>query len=113
MGRPDTRLVSLGGLAAAPHARARVVFDPTTHEAVLLASGLGPAPQGKAYEVWVIGAGAPVPAGVFQADADGRAVFRLSDVAETARVRTFAVTVEPAAGVPAPTGPMVLAGSVS
>ena len=35
------------------------------------------------------------------------------DVDETAQVKTFAVTVEPAEGTPAPTGPMVLAGTVS
>jgi anti-sigma-K factor RskA len=114
LGRPDTRLVSLGGLPAAPSARARVAFDSTTREAMLLASGLSRAPEGKAYQVWVIAPGiAPVPAGVFQTDADGRALFRLPDVAEVTKVKTFAVTVEPAAGVPAPTGAMVLAGTVS
>jgi anti-sigma-K factor RskA len=34
-------------------------------------------------------------------------------MAEIAEVRTFAVTLEPAAGAPAPTGPMVLAGAAS
>ena len=114
LGRPDTRLVSLGGLPAAPSARARVVFDSATREAMLLASGLNRAPEGKAYQVWVIAPGiAPVPAGLFQTDADGRALFRLPDVAEVTKVKTFAVTVEPAAGVPAPTGAMVLAGTVT
>jgi anti-sigma-K factor RskA len=113
VGRPDTRLVSLGGLAPAPRARGRVVFDPATREGYLLASGLDPAPEGKAYELWVIAGGPPIPAGVFQADADGRAVFRMPDVADVAKAKTFAVTIEPAAGVPAPTGAMVLAGAVS
>jgi anti-sigma-K factor RskA len=61
----------------------------------------------------VIGKGAPAPAGVVQVGADGKAMFKLPDVADTAEVRTFAVTVEPAQGTPAPTGPMVLAGTVS
>jgi hypothetical protein len=113
VGRPDTRLVSRGGLAPAPRARARVIFDPVTREGYLLASGLAPAPEGKAYELWVIAGGAPIPAGVFQADADGQAGFRMPDVADVAKVKTFAVTLEPAAGVPAPTGDMVLAGAVS
>jgi anti-sigma-K factor RskA len=111
--RPDTRLVSLGGLAPAPGARARVLFDPTTREGYLIASGLAPTPEGKAYELWVIAGGPPIPAGVFQADPSGQTVFRLPDVAEVAKVKTFAVTIEPAAGVPAPTGEMVLAGAVS
>jgi anti-sigma-K factor RskA len=113
LNRPDTRLVSLGGLPPAPNARGRVLFDPATREGFLLASGLAPAPEGKAYQLWVIATGAPIAAGVFQPDADGRALFRLPDVAEVAKVKTFAVTIEPAAGVPAPTGKMVLAGAVA
>jgi anti-sigma-K factor RskA len=111
--QPQSRLVDLGPLPPAPKARARILFDPASGEAVLIASGLDPAPEGKGYEVWVIGKSAPVPAGVFQVDASGNAVHRLPLVAEVSRAKTFAVTLEPAAGVPAPTGPMVLAGAVS
>ncbi len=110
---PETRVVSLAGLAAAPQARARVVWHAGRDEGVLLASGLAPTPVGKAYELWIIADAAPVPAGVFQVDADGRAVFRLPAGLEFAGVKTFAVTVEPEGGTPAPTGPMVLAGAVS
>jgi anti-sigma-K factor RskA len=108
-----TRVATLDGLAPAKEARARVVWHDAKREGVFVASGLEPAPPGKAYELWVIGTGAPVPAGVFQADAEGRAVHRLPAGLELAGVRTFAVTVEPEAGVPAPTGAMVLAGTVS
>lgn len=113
LAQPESRTVSLAGLAEAPGARGRVVWNPASREAVLLASGLQPAAAGKAYEVWVIAQGAPAPAGVFQVDASGKAVVRLPVIEETARVKTFAVTVEPAVGTPAPTGPMVLAGAVS
>jgi anti-sigma-K factor RskA len=113
LGRAETRLVSLGGLPAAPQARARMLFRPDTREACLLASGLAAPPAGKAYEVWVIAQGAPVPAGVFKPDAQGAALFRLPDVPAIAGVKTFAITLEPEGGVPAPTGPMVLAGAVS
>lgn len=110
---PEARLVDLGPLPPAPKARARVLFNPASREAILIASGLDPAPEGKGYEVWVIGKAAPVPAGVFQVDAFGNAVHRLPPLADVGPVRTFAVTLEPAGGVPAPTGPMVLAGAVS
>jgi len=92
---PDTRVASLAGFPAAPGARARVVWHKGRREAVLVVSGLAPAPAGKAYEVWVIAQAAPVPAGVFQVDAEGRAVVRLPAVDELARVKTFAVTIEP------------------
>ena len=111
--RPESRVTTLAGLAFAPKARARVIFDPTTREAVLVASGLAPAPEGKAYEAWVIATGAPVAAGVFRPDPQGRAVLKLPIVEATAAARTFAVTIEPEGGMPAPTGPMVLAGAVS
>jgi anti-sigma-K factor RskA len=109
---PEARVTSLAGLAAAPQAHARVVWNPGSREAVLLVSGLTPAPAGKTYELWVI-AKAPVPAGVFQVDAEGGAVFRLPMVDEVARVKTFAVTLEVTGGVPTPSGPMVLAGATS
>ena len=111
--RPGSVVATLAGLAPAPKARARVVFDPVTREAILVASGLDPAPAGKAYEAWVIAGGAPVPVGVFRPDAQGGAVVRLPPVEATGSAKTFAVTLEPEAGTPAPTGPMVLAGAVS
>lgn len=112
--RPDSQLTLLAGLAPAPGARARAIWNASTREAVLIASGLQPPPPGKAYEVWVIGESKrPVPAGVFTPAADGTALVHLPRVEETARPRTFAVTLEPEAGSAAPTGPMVLAGAVS
>ena len=111
---PDSRLTLLAGLPPAPGARARVIWNSSTRQAVLIASGLQAPAPGKAYEVWVIGESKqPAPAGVFQPAADGTALVHLPRVEETARPRTFAVTVEPAAGSPSPTGPMVLAGAVS
>jgi anti-sigma-K factor RskA len=111
--RPQSQMVSLSGLAAAPRANARLVWNAERREAVLLASSLEPAPRGKAYELWIIAKAAPRPAGVFQADVQGRVVFRLPAGLDFLGVKTFAVTLEPEGGVPAPTGPMVLAGAVS
>jgi anti-sigma-K factor RskA len=113
VGQRESRQVLLAGLEPAPAAVARAVWNPGTREAVLLVAGLPPAPPGKVYEAWVIASGAPVPAGTFQVDASGKAVLRLPAVDETSRVKTFAVTIEPDGGTPAPTGTMVLAGAVS
>jgi len=111
---PDSRVAILKGLKDAKDASGRVIFDPVKRSAVLIASGLPHTPQGKAYEMWVIGRSAPVAAGVFHVDERGGAVlFSLPVVEETARVKTFAVTLEPEQGTTAPTGPMVLAGPTS
>ena len=108
--QPSTRVALLAGLPAAPLAWGRVVWSADRREAVLLTAGLPPAPAGKAYEAWVIASGPPVAAGVFRTDNIGAAVHALTRLDEVAHAKTFAVTLEPESGAPAPTGPMVLAG---
>jgi anti-sigma-K factor RskA len=110
---PSARTVTLAGLPAAPRAGGRVLWSAQKRRALLMASGLAPAPAGKVYEVWVIAGAAPVPSGLFHVDPSGRATVDLPWLAETESVKTFAVTVEPEGGTPAPTGAMVLAGSAT
>ena len=55
------------------------------------------------------GKGAPTPTGVFTVDAKGVGSLRVAPMQAAGAVDTFAVTLEPAAGVPAPTGAMYLA----
>jgi anti-sigma-K factor RskA len=109
----ETRTTRLAALAPAPGAQARVVWNASARQTVILATGLQQPPAGKAYELWVIAGQKPVPAGVFKLDPRGRAVVTLPWADDTSRAQTFAVTLEPEAGTPAPTGPMVLAGAVS
>ncbi|HYY06770.1 MAG TPA: anti-sigma factor [Candidatus Limnocylindria bacterium] len=107
---PATQVVTLRGLGPGPRATGRVIW----HQAAggqLLVANLPPAPPGKAYELWTIGEGAPRPAGVFRVDAAGRATHRVEPVEGGKPVKVFAVTLEPEHGVPAPTGPMVLASA--
>jgi len=107
---PATQVVTLSGLQPAPGAKARMLWH-TTAGGLLVAQGLPPASEGKAYELWAIaGAGAPQPAGVFTVDAKGVGSLRVAPIQAAGAVDTFAVTLEPAAGVPAPTGAMYLAG---
>ena len=56
--------------------------------------------------MWIVTAGAPRPAGLFKVDARGRAAHRVDPTGGS--VDELAVTLEPEAGVPAPTGPIVL-----
>jgi hypothetical protein len=103
---PATRVVDLQGAGPSPEATGRMIW----HEQAggqLFVANLPPAPAGQAYELWTLGGAAPQPAGLFQVDASGRATHRVQ--ATGVPGATFAVTLEPAAGVPAPTGPIVLA----
>ena len=98
----------LAGLGDAAGARGRVYRDPQRREVLRVVDHLPPAPQGRVYELWGIVGGKLLPAGVFDtgADGDGHLVTELPGGAET--VDVWAVTVEPAGGVPTPTGAMVL-----
>lgn len=102
---PATRVIDVRGPDSA-QASGRVVWN-EAKGGLLLVSSLPPAPAGKAYEAWTITGGAPRPAGLFQVDARGRATHRMDATGRA--VDVFAVTLEPEAGVAAPTGPVVLA----
>jgi anti-sigma-K factor RskA len=109
---PATRVVALSGLPPAPEAKARMLWHATAG-GLLVAQGLPPAPAGKAYELWAIaGTGAPVPAGVFAVDARGVGSLRVAPLRSGEPPDTFAVTLEPAGGVVAPTGSMYLVGKL-
>ena len=109
---PATQVAALSGLAPAPQAKARILWHATAG-GLLVAQGLPPAPAGKAYELWAItGTGAPVPAGVFAVDARGVGSLRVAPLRSGAPPDTFAVTLEPAGGVTAPTGSMYLVGKL-
>jgi anti-sigma-K factor RskA len=93
----DSRSVSLAGREG------QLVVAPTG-QAVLVASGLPRAPQGKTYEAWVVGEGPePLPAGIFPG---GQQAVLLLDrrVPEGTKV---AVSLEPAGGVQKVSGPIL------
>lgn len=108
----DVQMMILGGKDPQPQARARVFWSERARRGILVASNLAPLPTDRQYELWVFQKGKPINAGVFDVDAQGRALFESTDFPE-AQAQNFAVTVEPRGGVPAPTGPVVLVGSPS
>jgi anti-sigma-K factor RskA len=111
---PGVRMTELAGMGATPAASAKLAVDPQTGKAMLFAYNLPPAPAGKAYQLWYISdIKNPVPGAVFDTDARGRAVLR-DQVPEAGRgASVFAVTLEPAGGVHAPTGDKYLLSPLS
>jgi len=107
----DVRVLFLGGKDPQPDARGKVFWSSKAKRGVLVAGNLAALPPGKQYELWVFSKGKPVPAGVFDADPSGRALFESSDLSAVESAENFAVTIEPAGGVAAPTGPIVLVGA--
>lgn len=103
------RTFVLAGLEGAPDAGGAAYVDPRTGRAVFHAYGLPPVPPGKTYQLWWIAEGQPVSAGIFAVDETGSASVEI-DASPPEDIDLWAVTVEPAGGVPQPTGAMVLRG---
>jgi hypothetical protein len=109
---PGARFAELAGKNPAPQAHAMLAYDRATGRAVIMATGLPPAPAGHAYQLWLIADKKPLPGGTFRTDAEGRA--RMSDrLPANVGQPTFAVTLEREGGVPAPEGEVYLLGSAS
>ena len=111
---PEARIMTLAGTEMATRARAKFVYDRDTGRAMLMADDLPPAPTGKAYQLWFIAEGKPpMPGQVFNTNASGHAEMSDQLPTEARGATTFAVTLEPSTGVPAPTGPMYLKSAAS
>jgi len=111
---PEAHTATLAGTKMAERAHARLTFDARTGRAMLMAADLPPAPAGKAYQLWFIAEGKPpMPGRVFQPDARGHAEMHEIIPPEGRTAAIFAVTLEPAGGVSAPTGEMYLKSSAS
>ena len=105
---PQTRVVALRGTGPAPEAAGRLLWNAVAGGHLNVTS-LATLPAGKTYELWAISGGTPRPAGLFSVDAQGAGTLRVEPAAQG--VDVFAVTIEPAGGVSAPTGPIVLASA--
>ena len=107
---PATRAVALAGQGEAKAARARAFLSPDTRTLILYAYDLPDLPADRTYQAWVIPGKTPVSIGVFGPGSGGVARHEASDVAGLEAAVTVAVTIEPAGGLPQPSGPIVLAG---
>ncbi len=104
---PGAQMTELAGTNAAPNAHAVIAYD-KNGRALLLAKGLPAAPPGKAYQLWFIVSNKPLPGKVFNTDASGNGDLKDEIPAAALGGAVFAITLEPAAGVNAPTGDIFL-----
>ena len=79
----------------------------------MLASMLPPQ-EGKDYQLWLIRGGETISAGLLPVDDTGLPVLARipRDLLAGGAPDAFAISVEPAGGMPQPTGPIVLVGKV-
>lgn len=93
------------------NATAKLAYDRDGH-AILMANKLLNVPQGKAYQLWfIVPNKPPIPGKTFVPDSTGNVVLKDQMPGGATNAPIFAVTVEPAGGVKAPTGPMYLRSS--
>jgi anti-sigma-K factor RskA len=106
---PDLVSIDLSGQAPAPDASARALWS-RTRGMVFTASNLPPLPAGRVYQVWVVTAQAPISAGLLTPDPGGAGQTFFSTPPDIPPPAAVAVSIEPAGGVPAPTGQLYLVG---
>ncbi|HEX4028990.1 MAG TPA: anti-sigma factor [Terracidiphilus sp.] len=104
-------LLTAGKTPPAPSARA--VYLASRGALVMEASNLKPLPADKTYELWVIpsNGAAPIPAGLFQPDANGSASVVMPQIPSGVVAKAFGVTEEKEGGSSTPTAPILLAGA--
>ncbi|MDX1467739.1 MAG: anti-sigma factor [Acidimicrobiia bacterium] len=102
-------LVATADYPGQPPSVARVVFSPAREQAVVELEGLPTLDPGRTYQLWLIGAEGPVPAGTFNSTG-GSAVVLLDGSPSVGLV--VGITEEPREGSPAPTGPVLLSAEL-
>jgi anti-sigma-K factor RskA len=105
----DTVKMTLTAAQTKAQPQGRVFYRKQTGTLMFFASNLAPAPQKKAYELWLIPANgsSPLPAGVFKPDAKGAAMSS-ARFPENTDAKSFAITIEDEAGSPTATSPPVM-----
>lgn len=101
LGRPGERQPSV-----------RIYWNRQSNRWVLLATGLEPAPAGRAYQLWFLQDGRAVPSVTFNSEAGGTALVIAPGPATAQGLSGAAISEEPAGGSTQPTTTPILVGSL-
>ncbi len=109
---PEVSEVELGSKMADTDSAGKLYWDKETNKGLFLVSSIPQPKEGKTYQLWAIEGGKPVSMGIFDVDKEGNSIMEIELMPESEEPMQFAVTLEPAGGVPQPTGEMYLYGSL-
>lgn len=100
---------------APAEAKAIVAWKTDQQTGLIRISGMPAAGAGKDYQLWAVDEDYkdPVSAGIVHVDENGTASVRFQPVAQTHRVKAFAISLERAGGVPKAEGPILLVGAIT
>jgi anti-sigma-K factor RskA len=90
----------------------QLFWDRNRNSAILNAYRLRQLDPGKAYQLWFIKDGKPVPSVTFKPESTGEAMVQPIEVPAEGDISAAAVTIEPEAGSQQPTMPIVMVGSL-
>ena len=93
-----------------PDPLVQLFWDRKRHRAVIHGFRLDSVPEGRAYQLWFIKDGAPVPSVTFRPEPTGHVLVEGIEVPAEGDVSAAALTVEPESGSPQPTSPIRLVG---
>ena len=109
----NARVVQLSGTAKAPQARGTLIFDKSAGKITVTVSDLPPPTAGKAYQLWFIVKGHPIPGSVFVTGQEGRAMIHGQIPVRARNASAFAITLEESNGANKPSEDKYLLGSIS
>jgi anti-sigma-K factor RskA len=109
---PGVNKVELGSKMPDVNASGRIYWDKEKDKGLFLVSSIPMPKKGMTYQLWAIEDGKPVSMGVFDVDPSGNSMMELKPMPEHDGPMQFAVTLEPAGGMPQPTGDMYLYGTL-
>ena len=108
----DMQPIAMAGRENATGSTARAYWSPS-RGLLIVANNLPVPPPGRIYQVWIIGGGQPISAGLLGEQGSGRGMLIAPPPGGLAPgAVTVAVTDEPPGGLKAPTGSIRLAGSL-
>ena len=90
----------------------QLFWDRQRNRAIVHGYRLKPVPPGRAYQLWFIKDGKPVPSVTFKPESTGHAKVEQVSVPGDGKVSAAAITVEPDSGSLQPTSPILLVGSL-
>jgi hypothetical protein len=107
---PDVKVVPLMNQNAREPV-GRMMWNRASNDWIMVTYNLRPPKPGMTYQVWLVTADAKISAGTFKPDETGKTMMHARYALDRNALRSVAVTEEPEGGMPAPTGPMVIAGA--
>lgn len=106
---PDVKIVPLTNQGAR-EPLGRMMWNRASNDWIMVTYNLRQPKPGMTYQVWLVTDDAKISAGTFRPDANGGTFMHARYALDRNALRAVAITEEPEGGMPAPTGPMVVAG---